>query len=181
MTCKMNGHAMSIGYGDSSSIGATLNIGGRYLGRHLRQVPRLTRAEVERLGGLFPSAPAIIPDKPVKEPAKAPRWKQLGSGAYRFVGAVERARIVELYRGGMAVNRIAEEVKRTPQCIRNTLRRAGEYTPDARYGATRARILEAYKPGLSIAEIASQAKTIPSYVATVLVEAGTIQRRKVAA
>lgn len=49
-----NGKRGPIAYGEASSIAETLKIGELYCTRHLCAVPKLTRAEVIRAGGVFP-------------------------------------------------------------------------------------------------------------------------------
>ncbi len=56
-----------IAYGEPSSIRETLLVGSRYCSRHLKQVPRMTKAEVVRAGGVFPGPTS---QRPVGRPKK---------------------------------------------------------------------------------------------------------------
>lgn len=65
-----NGKRGPIAYGEPSSIGEMLKIGERYCTRHLCAIPKLTRAEVIRAGGVFPPArPPSVVGRPRKEVA----------------------------------------------------------------------------------------------------------------
>ena len=65
-----NGKPGPISYGEQSGVSGILSIGANYCARHLRQVPRLTREEVKKLGGIFPpAAPPVKTGRPRKEVA----------------------------------------------------------------------------------------------------------------
>ena len=176
MNAKMNGNPMfGIGYGEASGVEELLLVGRKYCARHLGAVPKLTRAQVERLGGVFPREPVQPVSKPKKLP---PRPKQLKK--YEFVSPEERAEIVALYAGGNGVRvlEIAKRMKRPAPSIRSVLKAAKVYQVNPRFGVVREKVLAAFDAGVPVDEIGAQVGTCQAYVRTVLCEAGRLERRK---
>ena len=141
MNAKINGKPMfGIGYGEASGVEELLLVGRKYCARHLGAVPKLTRAQVERLGGVFPREPVQPVSKPKKLP---PRPKQLKK--YEFVSPEERAEIVALYAGGNGVRvlEIAKRMKRPAPSIRSVLKAAKVYQVNPRFGVVREKVLAA--------------------------------------
>lgn len=120
MSATMNGHAMSIGYGEASPVGSILSIGERYCQSHLPQIPRLTRQQMIRLGCVFPAQ-----SEAVKLTEADYRNKDGKSYPRRAITAQERAEVVALYAAGNDANEIGKRLKRWPVVIRKILREAG--------------------------------------------------------
>lgn len=120
MSCTMNGHAMSIGYGEAGTMSDTLAIGRNYCHRHLGRIPTLTREQMVRLGCVFPaqsqSSKLTDADYRNKDGKTYPR---------RAITAQERAEVVALYSAGKDAKEIGKTLKRWPVIIRKILREAG--------------------------------------------------------
>ena len=116
----MNGHAMSIGYGEAGTASDTLAIGRNYCHRHLARIPQLSRAQMIRLGCVFPAQSEARPlteaDYRNKDGKTYPR---------RAITAQERAEVVALYAAGNDAKEIGKRLKRWPVVIRKILREAG--------------------------------------------------------
>lgn len=161
MSDTMNGHAMSISYGEPSRIGDMLAVGERYCQRHLKEIPRLTREEVIRCGGVFPPPAPLIaqPKKRKVDPAER---------KVRPITSYDRARIVAGWADGkgkpLAV--IGREIGRAAACVRRVLRQEG-YETSAHAGHPhpyRERVVEMIKAGATVAEVVAATGARREYV-----------------
>lgn len=160
MSCTMNGHAMSIGYGEAGTIAETLAIGRNYCHRHISQIPKLSREQLIRLGCVFPRATAPLPHRPKKEERIEPK---------RPITPEEVARILAGYDAGRSVTAIAMSVHRATSAVRRVLIEHGRDT--LRFagnpGPMRARIVELLHAGKPAEEIAKATGATLSYVRNV--------------
>lgn len=157
MSCTVNGHAMSIGYGEAGTVSDTLAIGRNYCHRHLGRIPTLTREQMVRLGCVFPSAPPKLPERPRKNG----RYQ-----ARRAVSDNEVAMILAGHDAGKTMKEIADEIGRRAPVVRYVLLRHKRDT-SRRPGAVnplRVRVLALLGEGAHPADIATVTGAALGYV-----------------
>ena len=178
MSATMNGHAMSIGYGEGGTMSDTLAIGRNYCHNHLPNIPQLTREEIVRAGGIFPPPAPLIaqPKKRKVDPAER---------KVRPITDYDRARIVAGWADGkgkpLAV--IGREIGRAAACVRRVLRQEG-YDTSAHAGHPhpyRERVVEMIQAGATVAEVVAATGARREYVHNTASKMRVAARQKEAA
>lgn len=160
MSGTMNGHSMSIGYGEPSSVGATMAIGARYCHKALDRVPHMTREEVMRAGGVFRAAAPKISDDIRKADGVRKR------GTPRPMTDDDVARILASFDRGRNMAEIAISIHRATSVVRDVLKSHGRDTHRNAGKPTqyRARVVAMLRDGKPCEDIATETGAALGYV-----------------